>query len=705
MLKKYFIVYLMVSTMTVTLFGYTLQEAISETMNTHPLVQEKLKNYRITQQSLGIAESEYYPQLDLQFAIGSTQAGNLKNSGNRSFNHTVLDDSYTNYESSLTFTQNIFDGFGTMHKVDYEETRILAAAYKYLEVANQAAFDMTRVYIDVLKGHALKNTAKENVQINESIYVKVKNLFDGGVTTDSEVKKIESSLALARSNYTVQKNNARDNEFKYRRILGRMPDVNTLVSPLLDVKLPESRQATLQYALDNNPSLLVAKYNIEGAQALWEQRKKDLYPTIDFELKQTYNDFDAANAFVQADDRLSARLLLSYNLFRGGADKAVVQQQISKIHQEIEIQRELKRETIEDLDLSWSAYHMLEEQLVDLRQYSEFAEKTLSLYKEEYDLGNRSLLDLLSAQNDAINSRSEIIIAQYNQLFAKYRILDAMGVLVIAVNGSAEEFTSKVNLYADKESHKILDSLPVELDVDKDKITDNIDLCDNSLLENNIMPYGCKKNNLDDDHDGIFNPTDECPTTPFGEAVNAVGCPLDSDYDGVIDRIDECPTTPAGEPVNEVGCPLDGDKDGVQDYIDECPQTPFGFVVDEKGCGIAVNLAVNFEYNSAIIPKHFKEKVKEFANYLNAYSDMKIHIVGHTSDTKGSSLAYNIELSNRRAVSVKEALISYGVDKDRLSVDGKGFLEPIADNETIEGRAENRRIEIKFIRENKEGEI
>ncbi len=688
-----------------SLCSYTLKEGIIETLNTHPVIQERLKNYRATQQDLGIAESEYYPQLDLAFFIGHTKSGNLKNSGDNSFDHSVADDSYNNYESSLTFTQNLFDGFGTMHKVDYEEARILAAAYKYLEVSNQAAFDMTRVYIDVLRAHELRNTAKENVQINETIYNKVKDLFDAGLTTDSEVKKIQSSLALARSNFTVQKNNARDNEFKYRRILGRMPDVSSLEKPFLEVELPESRQRALQYALDNNPSLLVAQYDLQGAQALWKQRKKDYYPKIDFEVKQTYNDFDDANLFVQADDRLSAKILLSYNLFRGGADAAVVQQHVSKINQEVEIKRELKRQTIEDLDLSWSAYYMIEEQLVDLKIYSDASEQTLSLYKEEYDLGRRSLLDLLSAQADAINSRSEIITAEYSQLFAKYRILDAMGVLVIAVNGSAEEFTSKVNLYSDDDAHEILDMPVVELDADNDEIPDNLDLCDNSLHENNIMPYGCRKIALDDDHDGIFNAKDECPTTPLGEAVNDLGCSLDGDSDGVIDALDKCPDTSAGEPVNEEGCLLDEDLDGVQDHIDECPATPEGFEVNEIGCAISITLQVNFANNSSEFPNELKERAIQFAEYLNANPNMRANIIGHTSRTIVSNARYNLKLSKRRAESVRNELLKNDVERYRLKVDGKGFEEPIADNATEEGRAKNRRITIELIREDKGGEI
>jgi len=688
----------------------TLQQSIVEALNTNPVIQEKLKNFRATQQDLHIAESEYYPQLDLSASAGRTAAGNIKTNGTSDFDHAVNDVTYNSYESSLTFTQNLFDGFGTMHKVDYEEARILAAAYKYLEVSNETARQMTEVYLEVLRTRELVGTASENVSINETIFNNVKDLFESGLTTDSEVKKIQSTLSLARSNLTVQKNNARDAEFKYRRILGRFPDIDSMEKPILDVKMPQSREKAALFAVNNNPSILVSKYNIQGAQALWKQRKKDYYPKLDLEISQSFNDHDEiGNGFDSPDDRFKARLVLSYNLFRGGADEATIQQHISKVHQEIEIQRDLKRQTIEDLDLSWSAYYMVEDQVKDLREYSEFSEKTLELYKEEYDLGRRSLLDLLSAQNDVINSRSQIIVAEYSQLSAQYRVLDAMGLLVVAVNGSADEFSSKVNLFTDDNAHEILDLLPVERDVDRDEISDNIDLCDNSLLQNNIMPYGCKKRTLiiDNDRDGVADEDDLCPTTPRGDKVDKTGCTivqdLDHDHDGILNENDDCPTTPIGDEVDIRGCTivneviLDNDNDGVINTNDACPSTPRGYKVDTRGCAVSMTLHINFAVDSSYLPSTAAQKIDRFTSFLQENPHYNIKIVGYTSDL--GDFDYNDWLSKRRAKRIRLALEKNGIAPSRMASEGLGERNPVADNGTEEGRSLNRRVEVELIRE------
>jgi len=682
-----------IATLSSSLSALTLKESIVEAIDTNPVVQERLKNYRATQQDLSIAESDYYPTLDLRAVVGVTEQGAVLDN--------VTSESYNNYESSLILTQNLFDGFATTNKVDYQESRILAAAYNYIEKTNDIALQMTNAYLNILRAYELLQTAHENVQINEDIFRKVKDLYDAGLTTDSEVKKIESALSLSRSNLTVQKNNARDTEYSFRRVLGRMPVVADMIKPEMNTPMPESLERASLYALNHNPSLLVSKYNIKGAQSLWKQHKKEYYPTFDLEISQNINDVSESPVLDSADDRFRARLVMNYNLYRGGADEANVQKDISKINQEIETKRDLKRQVIEGLDLSWNAYTMVGLQLKDLREYSSFSEKTLELYKEEYDLGRRSLLDLLSAQNDVINSRSQIIQAEYDRLFAKYRILDAMGLLPLAVVGDTKEFTSRVNLYRDSDAQTVLDSVPVKLDADRDNILDNEDLCDNSLIEDNIMPYGCKKMTRDSDGDGVNDVKDQCPLTPKNARVSPDGCALDTDFDGVKDYADKCPQTPIGDEVDIRGCSIvisDADKDGVADSFDRCANSPAGYAVDKEGCTKHMSVRVSFKVGSSKVPTALGYKLDAFAQYMKKNPDFNAKIIGHTSREPGSRAVFNLKLSKERADIFRKELIKRGVSPRRLKSEGRGFSEPIADNMTDTGRLANRRVEIELTR-------
>ncbi len=203
----------------------------------------------------------------------------------------------------------------------------------------------------------------------------------------------------------------------------------------------------------------------------------------------------------------------------------------------------------------------------------------------------------------------------------------------------------------------------------------------------------------DDDNDGILNSIDKCPNTPAGTEVDAAGCKIDKDddNDGVLNSRDRCPNTPAGAKVDGAGCKIDSDddRDGVLNSKDRCPNTPAGNIVDSDGCTKKVNLHINFETASYSIDEASKSNVKKFADFLKARTNFNAKIVGHT-DNVGSK-ASNQALSENRANAVKELIVQYGVEADRIEAVGMGESNPTALNDTDEGRAQNRRIEAELL--------
>ncbi|MDD3009064.1 MAG: OmpA family protein [Arcobacter sp.] len=134
----------------------------------------------------------------------------------------------------------------------------------------------------------------------------------------------------------------------------------------------------------------------------------------------------------------------------------------------------------------------------------------------------------------------------------------------------------------------------------------------------------------------------------------------------------------------------DDDKDGVSNKFDKCPNTSAGVKVNKDGCVETVNLNINFDNNSAEIKNIYNEKLHQFANMLKANQSMTALIEAHT-DSKGSD-AYNQNLSDRRAISVVNELKSFGIEYTRLKAIGYGETQPIATNDTEEGKAKNRRV-------------
>ena len=237
-------------------------------------------------------------------------------------------------------------------------------------------------------------------------------------------------------------------------------------------------------------------------------------------------------------------------------------------------------------------------------------------------------------------------------------------------------------------------------DTDGDGVTDNGDRCADTPAGTPVDANGCTR---DTDADGVSDNLDRCANTPAGTAVDASGCPRDSDGDGVLDAADRCAATPAGTRIDATGCPLpvDADGDGVRDTDDRCPNTAAGTRVDARGCQLVfeegqrniVLEGVTFETGRAVLTAASQTILDRVAESLVASPEVNVEVQGHTDNT--GSLAGNTRISQARADAVRSYLISKGVAAARLTARGYGPSQPKAPNTTADGRAQNRRVELR----------
>lgn len=174
---------------------------------------------------------------------------------------------------------------------------------------------------------------------------------------------------------------------------------------------------------------------------------------------------------------------------------------------------------------------------------------------------------------------------------------------------------------------------------------------------------------------------------------------VDSDKDGIFDALDKCADSKEGAVVNEQGCENDSDQDGIADGLDLCPGTAAGADTDKAGCSAQqttiVLEGISFQFGTSELTKEASATLNTAAIILKNNPDIKMEVAGHT-DSVGDANA-NLQLSTSRAKAVLAFLISAGVAEDRLQAKGYGSTEPIADNATNEGRAKNRRVELRRV--------
>lgn len=277
-------------------------------------------------------------------------------------------------------------------------------------------------------------------------------------------------------------------------------------------------------------------------------------------------------------------------------------------------------------------------------------------------------------------------------------------------NGQAETYNSLFNHGNDRTYHDGVLGIGLYLPLGADPSS-----------QKNVEEPATPKTSLvvtqpDSDGDQIPDHMDACPDTPPGAIINAQGCEHDSDGDGVSNSKDNCPGTPAGQAVDAQGCPLDSDADGVANHKDQCPNTPDGLAVladgcaikgdcripkagqriDASGCavGAVILKGVNFETASAELTASAKNVLDGVAKILSGAGDIRIEVAGHT-DAVGAA-QFNKNLSQLRADSVKQYLISQGVASRALIAKGYGESQPLVTNDSAAGRESNRRVELKL---------
>lgn len=235
-------------------------------------------------------------------------------------------------------------------------------------------------------------------------------------------------------------------------------------------------------------------------------------------------------------------------------------------------------------------------------------------------------------------------------------------------------------------------------DTDSDGISDDEDRCID--IVGTVQNSGCPV--VDSDKDGIEDAVDQCPNQT-GIAENN-GCPLDSDNDSVANTEDKCPNK-AGSTENN-GCPVDvdTDNDGIIDTKDECPDKagigqnngcPEPKITEEERKVIDEAISsVKFITGSSKLTKYSKGLLDKVVTLLVSHPDYNLLIRGHTDSIGDNTL--NFKLSKARALSVYTYLASKGIVENRMSHNGFGERQPVASNDTKNGRLKNRRVELKL---------
>lgn len=399
-------------------YGETLQEAVQEIINTNPDVRSVAYNRLARDQEVIQAESDYLPKVELQLGVGVDKV------------EEPFDEQLDSNLAQISLRQNIFNGLATMNEVDRQKARVRSEAFILRSTIENTALRTARVYIDVLKNKSIQELAKENLLIHERIADQIRLRSESGVGRKVDMDQIQSRLTLAHSNVILARQNILDAETNYMAVVGRIP--KDLSQPeITESILPDSLEEAEQLAVARHPTLKSADADLEARRYQDETAKSPFYPSVDLELDQIWE--HETDYSTEKRENLRALVRLRYNLFNGWNDQARKAETLHLVNEAREIRDNTHRQVIESTRLSWQAYQSALARIQYLEQRVQFATATASAYTKQWNIGQRTLLDVLDSEAERIESIQQLIVAKQEGLYAQFRVLNATGQLVTAL--------------------------------------------------------------------------------------------------------------------------------------------------------------------------------------------------------------------------------------------------------------------------------
>ncbi len=407
----------------------TLTEAVDKTIKTNPNIQAEASFRRSVDKTIDQARAGYYPKVDLNLGIGRERAENNATAPD----HTHL----TRGEAGLTASQMLYDGFATKSAVEQTQSQAESAGYSVFDTAETTSLRAVQVYLDVLRRQDLLKLTEANLESHERIYSQIEQRFESGVGNSANLEQTKGRLALSQANLTSNVGNLDDALSNYNRVVGHMPQ--SLSDPGLDCcnKAPATVDEALAIAYHQHPALRSAMAQHEAALAQEQGAEAPFHPRVDFEMStRADNNLDGEKGH---EKEILAMVRLRYNLLNGGADIARLEETGFLSQQAREEANIAIRDIERDVRLAWNSLDNLSQQLPVLKQRMESALKTRDAYQEQFNLGQRTLLDLLDTENEVLTASADYTNAYYDHLYACYWLSETMGKLLEHLDLEAPE--------------------------------------------------------------------------------------------------------------------------------------------------------------------------------------------------------------------------------------------------------------------------
>ncbi|MDP3606588.1 MAG: TolC family outer membrane protein [Polaromonas sp.] len=404
----------------------TLQEAAQKAVLSNPEVLARWHTLRAAGFERDVGAGALLPKVDLLAGAGAERRSD-----------STTRSRYDRTSSSLTITQLLYDGFATRNEIKRLDHARLVRLFEFFDTSESVALEVVRAYYDVLRYRQLVQLAEENFVQHRSVFDQTERRVKAKIARAVDLEQIGARLALAEANLLTETSNLHDTTARFQRIVGQSPTEEMPVPVQLKLNIPADAATAVRLAQQRNGALRASIENVRASNSALASRSGAYQPRFDLRLRRDRGSNLSGNTGTSESN--VAEVVMSWNLFNGMSDRARERQ----FAEQLNVARDLRDKTCRDIRqtllIAYNEVRKLNEQLGYLSQNKVSVEKARNAYRQQFDIGQRTLLDLLDTENELYQAKRAEASAEQDLNIAFARTHAGIGTLLGALELSRIE--------------------------------------------------------------------------------------------------------------------------------------------------------------------------------------------------------------------------------------------------------------------------
>lgn len=403
-----------------------MRQAIEVAMATNPEIIQAQMNTEAIQFERDQAQGLYFPTIDVEASAGVRR---LENNTRRTLG---ISDNWLNpLEGQIRADWTIFDFGRRRGELLRQAARVDGASLRVVERSEFVALQVARQYLNILLQERVVAAAEDNTLFHEQLTASLGEGVEQGSISIADQQQAEERLQAAVVLREEARKDLTDARTSLRRLTGL--DINQVTMPgNLTALMPANLEQAIGLARTSNPLVREAQADVDAANAMITAARGDLFPTFGAELRgRAGEDMDG---FQGHTNDVMARIYLRWSLFNGGIKEANVQEMTRRASEARYRMHDRIREAEEDVTNAWTVLETQGRVGQALERQSEVSDDLLLSYREQFNIGRRSLLDVLDAQNTRFNTQVRRETSRFSEIFAAYQVLASTNRFLEAVN-------------------------------------------------------------------------------------------------------------------------------------------------------------------------------------------------------------------------------------------------------------------------------